>query len=50
MCFDGVCVCSYLRPCPCNGVMMCKYLHVCMGPGGKRGSRGKMEKIEGGGH
>lgn len=36
-----VCVCSHLRPCPCNGVMICKYLHVCTGPGCERGSRGR---------
>ncbi len=42
-----VCVCSHLRPCPCNGVMICKYLHVCMGPGCERGSRGRWREWRG---
>ncbi len=35
-----VCVCSHLHPCVI-GVMICKYLHVCTGPGCERGSRGR---------
>ncbi len=36
-----VCVCVFTSSPMCNGVMICKYLHVCTGPGCERGSRGR---------